>query len=140
MHNRSRIKRPTGKVKYQTLKQVEAEWASSHHSVIGARLIQRYYILGRAADPMWAPVIRDIIQHITRQCINDSGSFSDDDVLIRLVLFEVFSASIPVDAGLKDMAAQKKSVLFKQDPSLEKDFEDLLEFDVPFFCEEIMGL
>jgi hypothetical protein len=119
----------TGRVKYRTLKELEAEWASSRHSAIGAELVKRYYVLGRTADPAWASFIRNIIQHIT--CIDDSGLFSDDEVLIRLALLQVLSASISIDAKMENMVTQKKRILFERNPLLETDFELFLGWDVP---------
>ena len=130
----------TIRVKYQTLKELEAEWASSKDSIIGAQLIKRYSDLGRVTDPTWKQTIGQVVEQIARQCIEDPDHFSSDDIFVRLALLEVSSALIPIDAKIRDMATQKKSALYKQDPVLENEFNALLRLDVPSLCEEMMGL
>lgn len=126
-------------VKYQTLEEVEAEWASSKDSVIGAQLLLRYYHLRyhRLEAQTWRQRIRQIIEHIARQCMEYPDCFSDDDIAVRLALFQALSALIPVDDKLMEMAMQKRSALYKQDSSL---FDDLTQSNVPLLCEKIMGL
>lgn len=121
--------------KYQTLKEAEAKWASSKASVVGMELVERYHLLNQHAE--LTPTIRDIIEHITQDCLRNSERFSNDEILLRLALLEVFSNSNQIDATVERMATEKKSAIFECDPSLENDFGIMLTLDVPGLCEEI---